>query len=333
MDLQDKVGQGLVCNFTGTVIEPYHVRFIREFRCGGLRVTPHICSVNDEPRIRKLAPYNTPAQYAAVLKELQQIALSRSSGVPLQIVTDQEGDLSVDILRGGISLFPSNAGMAATGDPALVRKAFQVVGRQLRAIGINWIHSPVLDVNLNPRNPEIGMRSFSDDPELVARYGLAVVRGLLSTGVVATGKHFPGGGDSELDVHDTLDVLRVDRKRVEAVELHPYRKLIPQGLPAIMTAHNAYTALDDENVPASVSKKIVTGLLREELGFDGVVTTDAIGMAGVLEYAGNQWNASVLALEAGNDIILVKEDEPTTAKCFEAILAAVREGRVTERRV
>lgn len=333
MDLHDKIGQCLVCNFPGAAIDAYHLRFVREFRCGGLRVTPHISGVNDEPRLRKLAPYLTPGQYAAVLKELQEIALERSSGIPLQMVTDQEGDLSVDLLRGGFSLFPSNAGMAATGNPALVKKAYQVVGRQLRAVGVTWVHSPVLDVNLNRLNPEIGMRAFSDDPATVAQYGLAEMQGLLAAGVVATGKHFPGRGDSQLDAHDTLDTLRVDRKRLDEVELYPYRKLIAAGLPAIMSAHNAYTALESEHIPASVSRKIITGLLREELGFQGVITTDAIGMAGLLKYAGNHWNATVLALEAGNDIVLIKEDEETTAKCFYAVLEAVKAGRLTEKRL
>ena len=333
MDLVDKIGQCLVCNHTGTVIEPYHVRFIREFRCGGLRVTPHITCINDEPRIRKIAPYMLPGQYAGLIREIQELAMSRKSGVPLQIVTDQEGDLSVDFLRGGFSLFPSPCGLAATGDPALVRRSCEVVGRQLRAVGVNWIHSPVLDVNLNPRNPEIGMRSFSDDPKQVAEYGIAQMKGLLAAGVVATGKHFPGRGDSESDAHTSLDVLRVDRKRLDEVELLPYRALIAGGLTAVMTAHNAYTALDDERIPASVSRRIVTGLLREELGFDGVVTTDAIGMAGVMKYAGNQWNATVLAIEAGNDVVLVKEDEPTTEKCFRALADAVKAGRISESRL
>ncbi len=333
MDLKDKVGQCLVLNFLGTMIDDYHRRFVTEFRCGGLRVTPHISSLNNEPRLRKDSPYKTPSQYAAVLNELQELALARSSGIPMQMVTDQEGDLSVDILRGGFSFFPSNAGMAATGDPHLVQRAYQVVARQLRAIGVTWVHGPVLDVNLNPRNPEIGMRAFSDDPEVVAKYGIAMMKGLVSGGVIATGKHFPGRGDSELDAHDTLDTLRVDRARMDAAELLPYRALIAEGLPAVMSAHNAYTALEDENVPASISRRIVTGLLREELGFQGVITTDSIGMAGLQVVAGSYWNATVLALEAGNDIVLIKEDEATTEKCFNAVLDAVKDGRLTEARL
>ncbi len=333
MDLADKVGQCMVCNFVGTRIDDYHRRFIENLRCGGLRVTPHISNLEGEPRVRKLSPYMGPGEYAGVIRELQERAMRRRSGIPLQIVTDQEGDLSVDIVRGGLRFFPSNAGMAATNRPALVRKAYKVVGQQLRALGVTWVHGPVLDVNQQPRNPEIGMRSFSDDPAIVARYGIAEMKGLLAAGVVATGKHFPGRGDSELDAHDTLDVLRVDRQRLDRVELAPYRRLIQAGLPAIMTAHNAYSALDVDTVPASVSRRIVTGLLREEMGFEGVVTTDAIGMAGLIDYAGTHWNAVVMALEAGNDIVLVKEDEATTVKCFQAIMDAVSSGRLNEARL
>ena len=333
MDLADKVGQCLTLGFVGGVIQPMHVRFIREFRCSGFRITPHLTGVNDSYCIRKHAPHMRPGEYAALLKQLQEMALDRKSGIPLHMVTDQEGDLSVDFLRGGMSLFPSNMGMAATANPALVEKAFRVIGRQLRAQGVNWIHSPELDVNLQPKNPEIGMRAFSDDAALCAKFGIAALKGLTAEGVVATGKHFPGRGDSETDAHNALDVLRVDRARLDAVELYPYRRLIAAGIPCIMTAHNAYTALDAENVPASASKRIVTGLLREELGFEGVITTDAIGMAGQMLYAGDHANATVLSIEAGNDLVLVKEDEATTAKCFHALLEAVKNRRIRESRL
>jgi len=333
MDLADKVGQCLTLNFVGGVILPHHLRFIREFRCGGLRVTPHITDVNDSFAIRKPAPYLRPGEYAHLLKELQKIAMERRSGIPLHLVTDQEGDLSVDFLRGGVSLFPSSMGMTATGDPALVRQAFRVVGKQLRAHGINWIHSPELDVNLQPRNPEIGMRAFSDDPGLCARFGLAAMRGLEAGRVVATAKHFPGRGDSVTDAHNELDIFTFDRKRLDAVELRPYVRLIAAGLPCIMTAHSAYTALDPDNVPASASRRIVTGLLREELGFSGVITTDAIGMTGQMQYAKTHANATVLSIEAGNDLVLIKEDERTTAECFYALLEAVKSGRISESRL
>jgi beta-N-acetylhexosaminidase len=332
MSLRDKVGQCLTMNFTGYEITAYERRFVEEFRCGGLRVTPHITGMNDDYTIRKLAPYLTPGQYASRIRILQELALERN-GIPLHIVTDQEGDLSIDILRGGMSLFPSNMGMTASNAPALVEKAFLVIARQLRAQGIGMIHSPELDVNVNPLNPEIGMRAFSDDPELCAKFGIAALKGLRAGGIIATGKHFPGRGDSEIDAHDDLDVLRVDRKRLDDVELLPYRRLIAAGLPAIMTAHNAYPALDPTLTPASVSYPITTGLLRQELGFDGVITTDAIGMKGLLKFTGGQPAATVMAIKAGADLVLVKADEATTAGCFQALLAAVKNGEIAESRL
>ncbi len=332
LSLQDKIGQCLTLNYLGWQITPFHRRFVNEFRCGGLRVTPHISASNDTYHIRKMAPHVSPAETTAALRELHEMALERN-GIPLHMATDQEGDLSVDLVRGGLQLFPSNMGMAATGDPELVRKAFGVVARQVRAHGINMLHSPELDVNLNPNNPEIGMRAFSDDPSACAQYGVEAMKAFMAEGVIPTAKHFPGRGDSEVDAHDQLDVLRVDRQRLEEVELFPYKALIREGLPAIMTAHNAYTALDDESVPASVSYKITTGLLREEMGFDGVITTDAIGMAGVIHYAGGQWGATVMAIKAGADLVLIREDEATTAKCRDALLHAVKNKDISEKRI
>lgn len=332
MALDDKIGQCLTLNCLGWQITPVLKRFVNEFRCGGLRVTPHISATNDTYHIRKMAPHVSPAETAATLRDLHEMALERN-GIPLHMATDQEGDLSVDLVRGGIQLFPSNMGMAATGDPDLARQAFRVVGRQVRAHGINMLHSPELDVNLNPNNPEIGMRAFSDNPDVCAQYGVLAMKAFMEEGVIPTAKHFPGRGDSEVDAHDQLDVLRVDRQRLEEVELYPYKALIREGLPAVMTAHNAYTALDDERVPASVSHKITTGLLREAMGFDGVITTDAIGMAGVIHYAGGQWGATVMAIKAGADLVLVREDEATTRKCWEALRAAVKNREITEDRI
>ncbi len=332
LTLDDKIGQCLTLNYLGWQITGFHKRFVREFRCGGLRVTPHISASNDAYHIRKMAPHVSPAATAAKLRELHEMALDRN-GIPLHMATDQEGDLSVDLVRGGIQLFPSNMGMAATGNPELAGEAFRAVARQVRVHGINMLHSPELDVNLAPDNPEIGMRSFSDDPDLCAQYGVAAMKAFMAEGVIPTAKHFPGRGDSQVDAHDQLDVLRVDRQRLDEVELYPYRALIREGLPAIMTAHNAYTALDDESVPASVSYRITTGLLREEMGFEGVITTDAIGMAGVIEYAGGQWGATVMAIKAGADLVLIREDEATTRQCWEALREAVKRKEITEARL
>ena len=328
MTLDEKVGQCMTLAYYGTTISTQVVDRIEKLHCGGLRVTPHVNSAGDPDMVRRLAPYYTPAQYAETLNELQRIAADRRLGLPLHVVTDQEGDLSVDYLHG-VVLFPSQMGLTATGSPALTRRCAREVARQLRAVGIHMVHSPVLDVNVNPRNPEIGCRSFSDSPERCAKYGEAFMKGLADGGIIATGKHFPGRGDSAVDAHHTLPVLKASRARMDAVELFPYKELIPAGLPAVMTAHNAYPALDGSGRPASISRKIVTGVLRGELGFRGVITTDAMSMAGLRAICTTP-EGCARAVAAGNDLVLVKDTDDTPFECHRAIKRHVQRGAIRE---
>ena len=329
MTLDQKVGQCMTLAYYGTTISQEVIERIETLHCGGLRITPHVNSAGRLDVVRRVAPYFTPGQYAETLNELQAAAAARPLGLPLHMVTDQEGDLSVDILRGGVQLLPSQMGLAATGSTALTRQAARAVAGQLRALGIHMIHSPVLDVNINPKNPEIGCRSFSDSPQRCAKYGAAFMRGLADGGVVATGKHFPGRGDSSVDAHHTLPVLKVPRRRMDDVELLPYAKLIPKGLPAVMTAHNAYPALDPSGLPASISRRIVTGVLRGELGFDGVITTDAMSMAGLVAMCPTP-EGCARALAAGNDLVLIKDTDDTPFEAFRAIKRYVQTGKIGE---
>jgi beta-N-acetylhexosaminidase len=315
MTLEEKLGQMMTFEFCGTRITPDVIRSITKYHCGGLRVTPHIFEALDyskrhgiskEQEYQRLSPYAGPEQYAEMINELQRLAKKRPHGIPLHISLDQEGDWSQDLSRGGVNLFPSAMGLAATGDPKLVYHSFKAVATQLRAQGINMLHSPVLDVNTNPLNPEIGTRSFSDDPETCVKFALQQIKAFRDAGVIATGKHFPGRGDSAVDVHFTMDVNKSNKDRLMKVELYPYLKLIAAGLPAIMTAHNLYPALDDSGKPASVSPKIIKGFLRKELGFNGIVTSDAMGMRGVIEMYKDYADACAASLAAGNDLTLAK---------------------------
>jgi beta-N-acetylhexosaminidase len=332
MTLDQKVGQCMTLAYYGTLVDDKVLARIGELHCGGLRITPHVNTSGNPDKVRRLAPYFTPGEYAESLNELQHAAAARPLGLPLHMVTDQEGDLSVDILRGGVNLFPSQMGLAATSSPALVRRCARAVAGQLRAIGVHWIHSPVLDVNVNPRNPEIGCRSFSNSPQVCARYGEAFMKGLADGRIVATAKHFPGRGDSAVDAHYTLPVLKAPRKRLDAVELYPYRQLIPRGLPAIMTAHNAYPALDPTGLPASISPAIVTGLLRREMGFDGVVTTDAMYMQGLRAICPTH-EGCARAIAAGNDLVLVKSCNEVPFAAHATIKEWVRRGRIAADRL
>lgn len=334
MSLREKIGQCITMNHTGFTIESYEERFVNDFFCGGLRMTPHVVAPvtdnSDTFQLRKLAPYATPVEYASTTRKLQEMALERN-GIPLHLVTDQEGDLSVDILRGGIQLFPSSMGIASSGDPNLAYESARAIARQLRAQGINWMHSPVVDVNIQPTNPEIGMRAFSDDPDICADFAIAMMKGFLDGGVMPTAKHFPGRGDSVTDAHDSLDVSTKPLEDILATELYPYRKMIEDGAYfTVMTAHQAFSSLDSENVPASLSYKITTELLRQDMGFTGVITTDAISMAGAIDYAGSVPEAVLMALQAGADLVLMKTPEEDCEQSLELIHESVLNGGLRE---
>ncbi|HUV38624.1 MAG TPA: glycoside hydrolase family 3 N-terminal domain-containing protein, partial [Planctomycetota bacterium] len=251
-------------------------------------------------------------------------------GIPLHVSVDCEGDLSADYARGGVNLLPTQMGMRATGDLDLARKGWQVLARQLRAAGINMIHSPCVDIDFVPNNPTIGVRSFADTPETVAEWGLAMAETLAAEGIIPTAKHFPGRGFSKVDTHYGLDVNERTLDELLANEFYPYRKLFEAGIPACLPSHTMYRAIDPDGVPASVSKRLHE-FTRNELGFDGVLATDAIGMAGVLKFCDNSLpKAACAALVAGNDLVLVKTTEDFEPLVVEEILRAVERGDLTE---
>ncbi|MBO7746272.1 S-layer homology domain-containing protein [Paenibacillus sp. MWE-103] len=258
---------------------------------------------------------------------------AEAGDIPLFLGADQEGGV-IKRIPGGTNL-PGQMALGATGDAALAETAGKLTGEELRALGLQLNFAPDLDVNRNPDNPIIGMRSFGSDPDLVARLGLASIKGLREAGVVAAVKHFPGHGDTAVDSHLGLPVLPYGRDRLEAVELKPFRAAIEGGVEMIMTAHIAFPAIDDERVvsakdgtevpvPATLSKKVMTGLLREELGFKGVVISDAFTMQGIAEHFGEA-NAVKRAVAAGVDIILMPQD-PAAAR--QTLVDAVKDGTV-----
>lgn len=346
LDLRAKIGQCFTVGFMDGFLRPDIVQAVRELHCGGLRLVPweregaHYVKGEDrcfkggailESSGRRIgsALYQTPTQYAELLNRLQTIALERSHGIPLHFALDQEGDSYNDYTRGGVNLFPSNMGLAALSDPASVYRVFHAVGRQLRALGVHMVHSPVLDVNLNPANPEMNFRCFSDDPRVVADLGLQALRGLRDAGVVAVAKHFPGRGDSTLDTHYDFVVYGHDARQMREIDLAPFRALVSGGLRAIMTAHTVYPALGDAERPASVSPTIVHDLLRGEWGFDGVVTTDSITMRGLMDKYGLA-EACLMALEASHDLVLYRGAVRELPAVITHIEAAVRSGRLSE---
>ena len=219
--------------------------------------------------------------------------------------------------------------LGAANDPALAYALGKVTAQEGRALGIHIAYGPVLDVNNNPANPVIGTRSISEDPQLTARMGIEVLRGLQENGMLATGKHFPGHGDTETNSHLALATVKAPRARLDSLELLPFRAAIKAGIGAIMTFHGFFPALDSSGVPATLSSKVMTGLLRDEMHFDGLLVTDAMTMKGVVDTYGDA-EAAKRAIAAGNDVLLMPTD---TRQAIDAVVAGVAERRFDEERL
>jgi len=257
--------------------------------------------------------------------------MNRDSGIPLHITIDMEGDFKNDYSAGRVLQFPPPMGITAIGDVDLAYKLANLMARQMAAMGITQFYHPVCDVNINPLNPEIGVRSFGDDVKVISKFIDATVRGYEDAGIIATIKHFAGRGDSATDAHDVLDRCRGDKKRMQEVELAAFQAGVDAGASALMTAHTIYPAYDEE-YPATLSKKILTDLLRGEMGFDGIIVSDAIGMAAILK----KWplpQACAMAVKAGVDHILLKADDESRSQCLFGIKMAVENGELSEERV
>ncbi|MER6215806.1 glycoside hydrolase family 3 protein [Streptomyces sp. NPDC001674] len=270
----------------------------------------------------------SPAQIAALSNGLQRAATGSGARIPLLLSVDQEHGAVARIGRPA-TLFPGAMALGAGGSPEDARRAARVAGEELAALGVRQDYAPVADVNVNPANPVIGVRSFGSDPRAVAELVAAQVRGYQAAGVAATAKHFPGHGDTETDSHVGLPVMRHSRAQWEELDEPPFRAAVEAGADVVMTAHIVFPALDPSGDPATLSRPIVTGILRERLGFRGVVVTDALDMAGVRQKYGDD-RVPVLALKAGCDQLL---NAPDLGLAHRSVLAAVASGELTRERV
>ncbi|MFJ2261941.1 glycoside hydrolase family 3 protein [Streptomyces sp. NPDC087844] len=269
-----------------------------------------------------------PHQIADLSNGIQKASLAQPRGVPVLISTDQEHGI---VARVGTpaTLFPGAMALGAGGSRTDARTAGRVGGAELRAMGILQDYAPVADVNVNPANPVIGVRSFGADPEAVAGLVAAQVKGYQGAGVAATSKHFPGHGDTETDSHYGFPVIEHTEAQWAELDAPPFRAAIAAGIDSIMTAHIMVPALDPAGDPATLSRPILTGILRERLGYDGVVVTDSLGMQGVRTKYGDD-RVPVLALKAGVDQLL---NPPKLDIAWNAVLQAVRDGELTEARL
>jgi beta-N-acetylhexosaminidase len=337
MTLDEKIGQLFVYVTPGPFMNeesPRYLELVRQVR------ENHVGGIH-------WATWSNVFESAFVNRRLQRLAR-----LPLLVSADLES--GVGMRFADTTYWPWAMAVAATGDPDLARREGEIVAEEARAIGLNQIYAPVADVNVNPDNPVINVRSFGEDPEEVARFVAAFVRGVESKNVIATAKHFPGHGDTRTDSHRSLPVLSVSRERLDKVELVPFRAAIAAGVGAVMTAHLSLPVLDDtpapvrsegaaENpythdpaevaqdatLPASLSPRITDGLLRGELGFRGLVVTDALDMGGIVDHF-DPGEAAVRAILAGADEVLKSTD---TDAAIASVKRAVQTGRISSERL
>ena len=272
---------------------------------------------------------NEPLEAAMITNQLQ-----KDSEFPLLFAADFERGLGMRLNE--VTGFPHAMAFGAAGNVEFARQSGRITAMEARAIGVQWNWFPDVDVNSNPDNPVINTRSFGEDPKLVGQMAAAYIEGAHEYGMLTTAKHFPGHGDTDVDSHLAVPVITADRSRLDTVELPPFAAAIKAGVDAVLVAHVSVPALDpDPKRVASVSPPIVTGLLKEQLGFQGLVVTDALQMAGLMklfsqEGAAASGQAAVAAVKAGNDVLLIPADIDAA---YKGVLNAVRKGQISESRI
>ncbi len=321
MSLDEKLGQMLVVYYfgalTSTASPEYRelIRAVEQQHVGGFVIQTHPSPLG----IERSQAYPT----AALANQLQSLAK-----IPLIVAADFERGTAMRLDEG--TSFPQAMAVGATGNPADAYTMGRITAIEARAAGVQWIFAPVSDVNSNPANPIINTRSFGEDPHRVAEFVEAFVRGVEENGGLACAKHFPGHGDTSTDSHLDLPTLTADRARLESVELVPFKAAIAAGVGSVMTGHLAVPSIEpDPNLPATLSPHITTDLLRKELGFRGVVVTDAMDMAGVAaRYSPGE--AAVRSIAAGTDVLLIP---PSSDAALAALREAVDTGRISHARM
>jgi beta-N-acetylhexosaminidase len=323
MTLREKIAQLVVIGFSG---HPMNTR-TREYRkfvhLVGLEHVGGLILVNVSNG-RTVAKAD-PLEAASFINRMQRL-----TKIPLLVSGDFERGASMRV--DATTVFPHAMAFSASRDPNEARMEGEITAKEARALGVQWLFFPDADVNNNPDNPIINIRSYGENPADVSAFVSAFITGAHSVPgarVLTTAKHFPGHGDTATDTHLNLATITGDKARLQEVEWAPFRAAIQSGTDSIMTAHIAVPALDDPGIPATLSPKILTGILRDELGFKGIVVTDALEMGGIAQgFSGGQ--ASVLALQAGADVLLMPPDGEAA---INAVETAVRKGEITQKRI
>lgn len=314
----EQIGQVIMAGFDGLTPTPEIVALIEQHQIGGIILFGR--NIRDAE------------QLLALTSDLQAVAKAAGHRYPLLISVDQENGM-IRQLNGGATQFPGSMSLGAIGSEQVAYEIAYATGRELRALGINMNLAPVVDVNNNPANPIIGVRSFGEDPQLVGRLAVAAVRGYRDAGVITSLKHFPGHGDTAVDSHRALPVVPHDLDRLEAVELVPFRAAIAAGAETVMVAHIAFPHLmPDASIPSTLSPEVVDGLLRRRLGYTGVIVSDCLEMNAVSETVGTE-RGTAMALCAGIDLVLVSHRYDRQLGSIAAVQAALDTGELSATRL
>ncbi len=315
MTLEEKVGQMLLAGVQGTKVDAAAKQMIAKDHVGGIILFKNNLS----------GGFRSSAELLNGLK-----AANLGNPVPLFLSVDQEGG-RVSRLPKEFEPMPAAAIVGKTGDAALAEQMGGLIAQQLQLLGFNVDFAPVLDTFSNPKNTVIGDRSFGSKPELVAEMGTAEMKGIRDGGILPVVKHFPGHGDTSVDSHKDLPIVRKSEADLLKLELRPFQYAISQGVEAVMVAHILFPELDPD-MPASLSEPIITDLLRDKLGFDDVVITDDLAMGAIAKNYGAP-EAAIRAVEAGGDILLMAHSYDVAHQIYEALLKSVRDGRIPESRI
>ncbi|HYK52250.1 MAG TPA: glycoside hydrolase family 3 protein, partial [Candidatus Eremiobacteraceae bacterium] len=307
-EIADRATGLLLAGFEGRKVSDTPIEFLREL--GGIAL---------------FARNIVDADQTSILVDDIQTAARKAGHPPLIVAIDEEGG-TVSRIRSIGTHMPSAMALGAARDPAVARAVYRAIGEEIGALGVTLDFAPVADANTNASNPVIGVRSFGEPPT-ASSFVVAAIGGLHDSGIAATAKHFPGHGDASLDSHKDLPVIDVGLDRLRAVELEPFRAAIAAGVDAVMTAHIALPQIDPSGAPATLSRTVLTSILRDELGYDGVICTDCMQMDAIAaRYPAGE--AAVQAIAAGADLVTFSSSIPAAKEALQAISDAIRSGRL-----
>lgn len=316
MTIREKLGQMVMAGFPGETLDDEFRELIRSYNVTNIILFSH--NIKDREQLRGLC------------REIQD-EVCAAAGVPALIAIDQEGGM-VSRLPKDMTGIPGAMAVAATGDPENAYRIGSLTARGLRSVGVNFNLAPSLDINSNRDNPVIGVRSYGDTAETVSAYGIRMMRGLLDGGVLSAVKHFPGHGDTAVDSHVGLPRVEKTERELMECELIPFRRAIEAGAPCVMTSHILFPKLEKEKIPATMSGRILTGLLRGKLGFDGLIITDCLEMGAIRDCYGTEKGA-LAAVNAGADMVCISHTASLAESAIETMERALRNGELSMERV